>query len=124
MKVIIQNIIINSNSLILVNSSGGQHIVSIDKNLTTAQSAWVDNIIACATSLATEIKENEFKNDNLSDWDTTVSDGLGDLDLFDFEIDLQIMITKTETRLGKRKHSLAKRPYTTLGQYLRLRRTT
>jgi len=88
MKVIIQNIIINSNSLILVNSSGGQHIVSIDKNLTTAQSAWVDNIIACATSLATEIKENEFKNDNLSDWDTTVSDGLGDLDLFDFEIDL------------------------------------
>jgi len=34
------------------------------------------------------------------------------------------MITKTETRLEKRKQALIKRPIITLGQYIRTRRTT
>jgi|MDTF01.1.fsa_nt_gb hypothetical protein len=34
------------------------------------------------------------------------------------------MITKTETRLEKRKQALVKKPVISLGQYIRVRRTT
>jgi len=82
----IQNIIINNDNIIIINERGGQHIVSTEKGITATQTAWVNELIACAESLMNQFPEVEEDLSFKSDWDTTIADGIDDMDIFDFEL--------------------------------------
>lgn len=77
----VQNIIIDDDELIIINENGGQHRIDTS-NLTTPQRVWVDNIKACAVSLMYDFKESDSDED-LSDWDITVDDGIDDFTIWD-----------------------------------------
>lgn len=72
----VQNIIIDDNEIIIVNSNGGQHKIPTT-NLQPSHRTWVDNIKACAVSLMAEYKADDFE---LQDWQNTLLDGMDDLD--------------------------------------------
>ena len=76
----VQNIIVDDDELIIINENGGQHKIDTT-NLTPRHRAWVDNIKASAISLMHDFKEAEG-SDDLSDWDTTLSDGLDDFSIW------------------------------------------
>lgn len=82
----IQNIIINNDNIIIINERGGQHIVSTERGITAAQFVWVNELIACAESLMNQFPEVEEDLSFKSDWDTTIADGIDDMDIFDFEL--------------------------------------
>lgn len=77
----VQNIIVDAGELIIINENGGQHRIDTS-NLTTRQRVWVDNIKACAVSLMHDFKESD-SDDDLSDWDITVDDGIDDFTIWD-----------------------------------------
>ena len=77
----VQNIIVDDGELIIINENGGQHRINTS-NLTTRQRVWVDNIKACAVSLMHDFKESD-SDDDLSDWDITVDDGIDDFTIWD-----------------------------------------
>jgi hypothetical protein len=79
----VQNIIINEDVIIIVNTNGGQHIIPIDKNLSPIQKTHITNIKTYSELLMNEFKETEF-NDIDSDWDSTIADGLDDM--YDFQL--------------------------------------
>ena len=71
----IQNILISDDELIIINENGGQHHIPTT-NLDNPAKVWVDNIKACAISLASKFDEST----SFDDWDTTISDGLEEWD--------------------------------------------
>ena len=77
----VQNIIVDAGELIIINENGGQHRIDTS-NLTTRQRVWVDNIKACAVSLMSDFKESDSDED-LSDWDITMDDGIDDFTIWD-----------------------------------------
>mgnify|MGYP003651220103 CR=1 FL=1 len=79
----VQNIIINEDMMIIVNSNGGQHIIPIDKKLTPVQQTCIADIKTYSELLMSDFKETEF-NDTDSDWDSTIADGLDDM--HDFQL--------------------------------------
>ena len=76
----VQNIIIEDDKIIIVNSEGGQHHI-YNNEARGAHRAWVDNIKACATSLMNDYQQKD--DFELQDWQQTLLDGLDDLDGFD-----------------------------------------
>ncbi len=76
----VQNIIIEDDKIIIVNSEGGQHHI-YNNEVRGAHKTWADNIKACATSLMNDYKEKD--NFELQDWQNTLLDGLDGLDGFD-----------------------------------------
>ena len=79
----VQNIIINEDMIIIVNSNGGQHIIPIDKKLTPVQQTCIADIKTYSELLMSDFKETEF-NDTDTNWDSTIADGLDDM--YDFQL--------------------------------------
>lgn len=78
----VENIIINDDELIIINSDGGQHHIPTS-NLSAPHQTWVDNIKACAISLMNDFKQSQFIDDEWGDYDDTLQDGLDDLEIWD-----------------------------------------
>ena len=76
----VQNIIIEDDKIIIVNSEGGQHHI-YNSEVRGAHRTWVDNIKACAASLMNDYEQKD--NFELQDWQNTLLDGLDELDGFD-----------------------------------------